>query len=321
MDYVKLGSTNLNVSVAGLGCGGNSKLGLWRGKNKAHAVRLVRRALELGVNFIDTAHSYGTEEAVGEGIKGVPRDDVVIGTKYHPAWDGKIHSVKTVIAGLNESLQRLDLDYVDIFHLHGVHPKYYSYVMEDVVPALMKEQDKGKFRHLGITELATVDPGHEVLIRAADEGYFDVFMMAFHLMHQTARRALFPLTQDRGIGTLIMFAVRTLFSEPGRLKRDVEDLVAAGQLPETLTGASDPLDFLLHPHGADSVIDACYRYARHTDGADVVLFGTSSLEHLESNLASIAKPALPEADVAKIEELFQHLEGVGLDLPDPSKRI
>ena len=69
----------------------------------------------------------------------------------------------------------------------------------------------------------------------------------------------------------------------------------------TLKGASNPLEFLLHPDGADSVIDACYRYARHTDGADVVLFGTSSLEHLESNLASIAKPALPEADVTKIE--------------------
>ena len=103
MDYVKLGRTNLNVSVAGLGCGGNSKLGLWRGKDKAHAVSLVRRALELGVNFIDTAHSYGTEEAVGEGIKGVTRDDVVISTKYHPAWDGKIHSNETIIAGLNES--------------------------------------------------------------------------------------------------------------------------------------------------------------------------------------------------------------------------
>ena len=321
MDYVKLGNTNLNVSVAGLGCGGNSKLGLWRGKDKAHAVGQVRRALELGVNFIDTAHSYGTEEAVGEGIKGVPRDEVVIGTKYHPAWDGKIHSNETIIAGLNESLQRLGLEYVDIFHLHGVHPKYYSYVMENVVPVLMKEQYKGKFRYLGITELATVDPSHEVLMRAADEGCFDVFMVAFHLMHQTAKQALFPRTQDQGIGTLIMFAVRTLFSEPGRLKRDVEDLAASGLLPETLTGTSNPLDFLLHPDGADSVIDACYRYARYTDGADVVLFGTSSREHLESNLASITKPALPEADVAKIEDLFQHLEGVGLDLPDPSKRI
>ena len=99
MDYVKLGRTNLDVSVAGLGCGGNSKLGLWRGKDKAHAVSLVRRALELGVNFIDTANSYGTEEAVGEGIKGVTRDDVVISTKYHPAWDGKFIPTRQLLPG------------------------------------------------------------------------------------------------------------------------------------------------------------------------------------------------------------------------------
>ena len=148
----------------------------------------------------------------------------------------------------------------------------------------------------------------------------DVFMVAFHLMHQTARRALFPLTQDRGIGTLIMFAVRTLFSEPGRLKgMSMNWLLLANYLRRL---RARPIHLISpHPDGADSVIDACYRYARHTDGADVVLFGTSSLEHLESNLASIAKPALPEADVTKIENLFQHLEGVGLELPDPSKRI
>lgn len=321
MDYVNLGRTGLNVSVAGLGCGGNSKLGLWRGKNKAHAAGLVRRAIELGVNFIDTAHSYETEEAVGDGIKGVPRDEVIIGTKYHPAWAGTIHSVETIIGGLEESLQRLGLEYVDIFHLHGVHPKYYDYVMQDVVPALLKERDKGKFRHLGVTELATEDPGHELLIRLAEEECFEVYMVAFHLMHQNAEKVLFPLTKVRGIGTLIMFAVRNLFSQPGQLQSDVEALVAAGRLPEDLAGKSNPLGFLLHTEGAESIIDACYRYVRHADGADVVLFGTSSLAHLETNIASIAAPPLPEADVAKLRELFQHLEGVGLELPDPSKKV
>jgi len=321
MDFVKLGRTNLEVSVAGLGCGGNSKLGLWRGKDTAHAVRLVKKSLDLGVNFFDTAHSYGTEEVVGEGIKGTPRDEVVISTKFHPAWAGTIHPVETIIAGLEESLQRLDLDYVDVFHLHGVHPKYFDYVVQDVVPALLKERDKGKFRYLGITELATQDMSHDMLMRAVDAGCFDVFMVAFHMMHQNAETALFPLTQKHEIGTLIMFAVRSLFSEPGRLQKDIEELVAAGDLPETFAGKSNPLDFLLHPDGAENIIDACYRYARHTEGADVVLFGTSSLEHLETNIASITKPPLPEADVAKLRELFGHLVGVGIELPDPSKRI
>ena len=76
-----------------------------------------------------------------------------------------------------------------------------------------------------------------------------------------------------------------------------------------------PLDFLLHEGGASSVIDAAYRYGRHQPGADVVLFGTGDLAHLESNIASILKPPLPAADVARLEELFGALEGIGLDLP------
>lgn len=321
MDYVNLGRTSLRVSVAGLGCGGNSKLGLWKGKDRAHAVNIVRRALELGVNFFDTAHSYGTEEAVGEGIDGAPRDEIFISTKHYAAWEGRIYSVGEIVAGLEESLRRMKLEYVDIFHLHGVHPKYFDYVRNDVVPALMKERDKGKFCHLGITELATEDAGHDALIRFAEEDCFDVFMVAFHLMHQNAEKLLFPLTKKKGIGTLIMFAVRTLFSEPGRLQKDIHELVASGKLPKTLLHETNPLDFLIHEDGAETVIDACYRYARHTDGADVVLFGTSNIEHLEKNLASITRPPLPDSDIMKLRGLFQHLEGVGLDLPDPSKRI
>src|SRR5512133_543518 len=83
MDYVTLGRTGLRVSVAGLGCGGFSRLGLGTGKSEAEAVGLVRLALELGINVIDTASVYGTENVVGEAIKAVPRDRVVIATK---AW-------------------------------------------------------------------------------------------------------------------------------------------------------------------------------------------------------------------------------------------
>ena len=60
-----------------------------------------------------------------------------------------------------------------------------------------------------------------------------------------------------------------------------------------------------------------YRYVRHEPGADVVLFGTSQIEHLESNIASILKPPLPPEDTAMLAELFGHLQGVGLDLPGP----
>ena len=87
MEYVTLGKTGLRVSVAGLGCGGNSRLGLGRGKTEAEAITLVRQALDMGVNLLDTAAAYGTETLIGKAIKTVPRDRVVITTKAtDPSW-------------------------------------------------------------------------------------------------------------------------------------------------------------------------------------------------------------------------------------------
>src|SRR5258707_13409960 len=89
MEYTTLGRTGLRVSVAGLGCGGFSRLGLGTGKTEAHAESIVRRALALGINLLDTAAAYGTEAVVGQAIKETPRDHVVICTKgVGPAGDG-----------------------------------------------------------------------------------------------------------------------------------------------------------------------------------------------------------------------------------------
>ena len=113
-----------------------------------------------------------------------------------------------------------------------------------------------------------------------------------------------------------MFAVRNIFSKPGLLQTTVRDLIAQGQLEEGAVDAANPLGFLLHASGAENVIDAAYRFARHEPGIDVVLFGTGSAAHLRSNIASILRPPLPATDVARLQRLFGHLIGVGLDLPD-----
>ena len=81
MQYTTLGRTSLKVSVAGLGTGGFSRMGLKSGKSEQEAARLVCEALERGVNFIDTAPSYGTEGVVGRALKSVPRERVVVATK------------------------------------------------------------------------------------------------------------------------------------------------------------------------------------------------------------------------------------------------
>ena len=142
-------------------------------------------------------------------------------------------------------------------------------------------------------------------------------MLGFNMMHQVARAAVLPHTMERGIGTLMMFVVRNVFSVAGRLQTTMKDLAADGKVPDWLAHSDDPLGFLVHEGGADSVIEAAYRYVRHEPGADVVLFGTGRTEHLDANIASILKPPLPAADRAKLAELFGHLRGVGLDLPGP----
>jgi L-galactose dehydrogenase len=118
------------------------------------------------------------------------------------------------------------------------------------------------------------------------------------------------------MGTLCMFAVRNIFSKPDVLKKTVAELAAEGKVPAALAKEDNPLAFLVHEGGAESVIDAAYRFARHEPGIDVVLFGTGSVAHLRANIASLLRPPLPAADVARLYDLFGHLVGVGLDLPD-----
>jgi aryl-alcohol dehydrogenase-like predicted oxidoreductase len=314
MEYTTLGRTGLRVSVAGLGCGGFSRLGLGTGKSQANAEAIVRRALDRGVNLFDTAAAYGTETVLGRAIKGVPRDRVVICTKAHlPGGDGA--AAKRVVESLESSLRALDADHVDVFQLHGVPSSAYGDALA-IAPALLKEKDKGKFRFLGITETAPGDVEHAMLQRAARDGVWDVAMVSFHMMHQNARRAVFPLTLKQRVGTLLMFAVRKIFSQPGLLAETVRGLVESGELPAWLAEQPAPLDFLIHPGGAASLQDAAYRTARHEPGVDVVLFGTGDPAHLDTNIASLLKPPLPAADRAKLAELFGHLVGIGLDRPN-----
>lgn len=315
MDYTTLGRTGLRVSVAGLGCGGFSQLGLGTGKTEADAVGIIREAFDLGVNLFDTAAAYGTEPILGRALREVPRDQAVICTKAPFGVSSPNSTPQSAVASLDRSLKELGTDYIDVYQLHGIAPGAYDHAAEALAPALLREKEKGKFRHLGITETAPNDPLHEMAPRACRDGVWDVVMVAFHMMHQNARTAVFPLTQERRVGTLMMFAVRNIFSRPERLAATMRELAADGEVPQALADSPDPLGFLVHEGGASSVIDAAYRFVRHEPGTDVVLFGTGDREHLRSNLASILKPPLPDADRARLASLFGRLVGVGLDAP------
>src|ERR1700759_2289381 len=114
MHYTTLGRTGLRVSVAGLGTGGFSRLGLKSGKTEEQSAGLIHEAVGLGVNFIDTATNYGTEGVVGIALKTIPRDSVVIATKTQ--FRGKVwRTPEQVVGSLEDSLRLMGVDYVDVF--------------------------------------------------------------------------------------------------------------------------------------------------------------------------------------------------------------
>lgn len=314
MQYTTLGKTGLRVSVAGLGTGGFSRLGLKSGKTEEEAARLIHEAVALGVNFIDTATSYGTEGVVGKALKTIPRDSVVIATKTQFHRGGNWRTADQVIGSLDDSLRLMGTDYVDVFNLHGVELPEYDYAMNTLAPALIEQKRKGKIRHIGLTENPIVDHTNEMLKRAVNDPVWEVFMVGFHMLHQGARKNVFPITREKGIGTLLMFAVRSIFADPPRVAREMKELASKGLVETWLGETDDPLSFLVHAGGASSMIEAAYRYARHEPGVDVTLFGTGDVAHLRANVAALSQPPLPEADRAKLEKLFGQLTiGVGLD--------
>jgi aryl-alcohol dehydrogenase-like predicted oxidoreductase len=315
MEYTTLGRTGLRVSVAGLGCGGFSRLGLNTGGNEASAIAIVHAALDLGVNLIDTAAPYDTEGVVGKALKGVPREKVVIATKASVIRGGERYAPERVVASLDHSLRELGVDCIDVFQLHAIAPQHYDYVRDTIAPVLLREKERGKFRFLGITETSPNDLEHQMLLRAVPDGMWDVVMVAFHMMSQNTRAKVFPATLQHCVGTLLMFAVRSIFARTDRVAATMKELAASGQVPQWLADTPDPLGFLIHPGGASSLTDAAYRYVRHEPGVDVVLFGTGDQAHLRSNIESILRPPLPAADRARLKELFNHLRGVGLVVP------
>jgi L-galactose dehydrogenase len=308
MERVLLGRTGLSVSVAGLGCGGHSRLGQARGAGEARSIAIVRRALDLGINYLDTAQSYGTEEIVGKALQG-RRDEVIVSTKIQPRppGGGPLLSPSALREGVEASLLRLRTDRIDVFHLHGVEVDTEVHSREQLLPVLRDLRTAGKIRFLAVSEAFARDPRHEALLRCLDDGY-DVFMLGFNLLNQTAARGLLQEMRTRGIAIELMFAVRRVLSDSRALSQLVATLVKEGRIAPEVIDPANPLGFLVHDGGAQSVVEAAYRFARHQSGAHVVLTGTGSITHLEENVASINRGPLPPEDVSKIQLLFGNLD-------------
>ncbi len=285
MERVVLGRTGLEVSVAGLGCGGPSRLGQASGASETESIAIVRQALDSGVNFVDTSVAYGTEAIVGRAVEG-RRESVVLCTKVPPitrSWLTRRRrplGPKALHRALEGSLKRLRTDHVDIYLLHAVGPHNYAVCRDKLLPALEQLKQQGKLRFFGLSEGYLHDAQHVMLQRALEDDCWDVIMLGFSLRNSSARKAVLLAAQAQKVGTLAMFAARDLLDGQDRSG-------ASGQATNTA--------FL---------VDAAYRFCRHEPGIHVTMTGTGKAAHLKNNLASMRRGPLSDSEQKEIELLL-----------------
>src|SRR5262245_51623147 len=181
MHHHTLGRPRLRVSAAGIGSGGFSRLGLKTGLTEDQSAGLIHEAYDLGVNFIDTAPSYGTEGVVGKALKKLPRDKVVVATKAQIGRGGTFLPAARVVESLDNSLRTMGIDCIDVFTLHGIEPPEYEHAINVIAPALDDEKRKGKIRHIGITENPINDHTNAMWDQAKRDDIWEVLMVGFSM--------------------------------------------------------------------------------------------------------------------------------------------
>jgi aryl-alcohol dehydrogenase-like predicted oxidoreductase len=324
----RLGKTGFEVSLLGFGCGAVG--GLMTNGDPAEQERAVGSALEMGINYFDTAAQYGngrSETNLGRVIKSL-KPDIYVGTKVRlpPTERGQIGAA--IAAALEQSLSRLQMERVDLFQFHNAIVGATSGadfsatdVLDEVVPAFDRLRQQGKLRFFGITAVGETAALHRVV----DAGAFATAQVSYNLLNPSPGKpqpAGFP-AQDYGnllghtkAADMGVINIRVLAG--GALSGSEERHPNASPPPDPIgSGGSYQSDLdrarrlmpLVREGHAGSLVEASLRYVIAHQAISTVLIGIATPEQFEYASASISKGPLSAAAMARAAELQKGFVG------------
>ncbi|WP_369250976.1 aldo/keto reductase [Streptomyces sp. R41] len=312
MQYVKLGSTGLDVSRICLGCMsfGLPDRGVHEWTLDEEASRpLIRQALEAGINFLDTANVYSdgtSEEIVGRVLADLTRrDEIVIATKVngamHDGPNGRGLSRKAIMTEIDNSLRRLGTDYVDLYQIHRFDP---ATPVEETMGALHDVVKAGKARYIGASSMyAWQFSKAQYTARLNGWTRFVSMQNHYNLLYREEEREMLPLCADQGVGVLPWSPLAR-----GRLTRDWDTV--------TTRSRTDEFGKNLYQEGDREIVDAVARIAAerevtraqvalawllHQSTVSAPIVGATKPHHVEDAVGSLAL----ELTDKEIEELEQ----------------
>jgi aryl-alcohol dehydrogenase-like predicted oxidoreductase len=315
MEYTKLGATGLEVSRICLGCmsfGVPERGGHPWSLDEDRATPIIRRALEAGINFFDTANVYSegtSEEIVGKVLRAhARRDEVVLATKVH----GRVHagpngaglSRKAVLAEVDNSLRRLGMDYVDLYQIHRFDP---TTPVEETLEALHDVVKAGKARYIGASSMYAWQFA-KMLHTSKVHGWARFVSMQDHynLLYREEEREMLPLCADEGIGVIPWSPLAR-----GRLTRDWDAVTARSETDEFGRRLYAETDQAIV--GAVAVVAAkrgvsraqvalAWLLSKPVVSAPIV--GVTRLEQLDDILGALSVRLSPE----EVDQLEEHYE-------------